>query len=162
MTDKKSLRASISGIGSSLLPVLGICGGGACAAACGIAIVTPLASILGVSSAALSAWTAKLLPVFIAISAVSFTVAYYSLYNKKAACNPDSCDTSCDSSPKAGENRWAKPVFWIGLLLTLAFYGKAIASSSQVSSEMENTPAAKSSCEIKSSEAPECSEKKKC
>jgi len=125
MTEKKSIKATLSGVGASSVSLLGICcGSGACVATCGIACATPIASIFGISTAGLSTWSTNLLPLLTAISAVAFTVAYYALYNKKEdAC----CDDSC--SPTTG-NRWAKPTFWLGLLLTLGFYANAIVKPS--------------------------------
>jgi len=137
MTAKNSIKATLSGVGASLLSFAGICcGGGACAAACGTACAAPVASILGFSTAGFSTWAANLLPLFTALSAIAFTVAYYSLYKTpKAAC----CEPAAGASPQNTNsiNRFSKPAFWIGLLLTLGFYGNAIA---------QNLPASEEAC----------------
>jgi hypothetical protein len=61
-------------------------------------------------------------PLLIAISAVSFTVSYYSLYVlPKSNC---STGNSCDCGPTDKEKRKTKinkAVFWIGLMLSIGF-----------------------------------------
>ncbi|MEL6674825.1 MAG: hypothetical protein AAFR61_21635 [Bacteroidota bacterium] len=117
MTNKSSIRASLSGLGASSLTFLGLCcGGGLCAVAC----AAPVASILGVSSAGLAQFTQQYLPLLAALSAAAFTVGYYQLYRmpKEDCCGPD-------ETPARGFS-WAKSLFWVGLVLSVGFYGQAM------------------------------------
>ena len=68
----------------------------------------------------------QLLPVFTALSAIAFTVGYYSLYKTK----PKSC---CETPQQKSSTRLFKVFFWAGLLATIGFY--SYASIPQVSSE---------------------------
>lgn len=121
MKSKKSIWTSITGGLTSAAPVLlSCCKSGACIGVC----ASPVASLFGISSAAManSPWIAALEPILIAVSAVSFTVSYYSLYVlPKLACNtPDGC--ACE--PTVKEKRLTKinkAVFWLGLMLSLGF-----------------------------------------
>lgn len=122
MTNKKSFWTSITGGLTSAAPVLlSCCKSGACIGVC----ASPVASFFGVSSAAFasSPWIIALEPVLIAVSAVSFTVSYYTLYKlpKLAACNTqDSCD--CAPDAKASRSiRVQKWIFWLGLILSIGF-----------------------------------------
>lgn len=128
MTVKKSIKASLSGIGTSSISFLGICGGGACAATCGITFFTPIASLFGISSAGLSAWTSQLLPLLTAISAIAFTIAFYSLYKKK---NSDCCEDSTKVIHSKSSNHWGKSIFWIGLFLTIGIYANAMMNNNE-------------------------------
>ena len=124
MTEKKSIKATISGLGASLLSLAGICcGTGACAAACGPVLIAPVASFLGLSSAGISSLMSGLLPLFAAASAVAFTVAYYSIYKKPAT---ECCDDPAGKSVARNRNPWVKPAFWVGLLLTTGLYANAM------------------------------------
>lgn len=121
MTKKKSIATSITGSLSSIVPILfSACKSGACVGVC----VSPVASIFGISSATIasSPIVSAIEPVLIALSAVSFTISYYSLY----VLPKFSCGTSggCDCAPSAKELRKvkvSKAVFWIGLILSLSF-----------------------------------------
>lgn len=125
MTEKKSLKASLLGIGASSLTFLGIgCGSGVCAAACGAAALTPFASLLGISTASMSIWSDNLLPLMTAISAVAFSFAYFSLYRKRET---DCCDQADSSITSQNKMPMKKAIFWVSLVLTLAFYTNAIA-----------------------------------
>lgn len=122
MTNKKSFWTSITGGLTSAAPVLlSCCKSGACIGVC----ASPVASLFGVSSAAFasSPWVMALEPVLIAVSAVSFTVSYYTLYKlpKLAACNTPA---SCDCAPDAKATRSIsiqKWIFWLGLILSIGF-----------------------------------------
>ena len=121
MKGLKSLWTSITGGFSSAAPiVLSCCKGGACGGVC----ISPIASLFGDSSASIvtSPIVGALEPLLIAISAVSFTVSYYSLYKiPKLNCNTPS---GCDCEPTAKEKRKvkiSKAVFWIGLTLSIGF-----------------------------------------
>ncbi|MBA3681915.1 MAG: hypothetical protein H0W73_12255 [Bacteroidetes bacterium] len=121
MKAKKSLWASITGGLTSAAPILlSCCKSGACVGVC----ASPIASLFGVSSATIasSPLVMALEPLLIAISAVSFTISYYSLYVlPKLNCNtPDGC--ACE--PTAKEKRKTKinkAVFWTGLILSIGF-----------------------------------------
>ncbi len=117
----KSIWSSIVGGVTSAFPILfAACKGGACVGVC----VTPVASLFGISAATIAAspLTSILEPLFIALSAVSFTVSYYSLYViPKLNC---STGNSCDCGPTDKEKRnvnISKFVFWFGLLLSIGF-----------------------------------------
>lgn len=121
MIGKKSIASSITGSLSSVAPILfSACKSGACVGVC----VSPVASIFGISSATIasSPIVSAIEPILIALSAVSFTISYYSLY----VLPKFSCGTSggCDCSPSANELRKvkiSKAVFWLGLVLSLSF-----------------------------------------
>lgn len=117
----KSIWSSIAGGISSAFPILfACCKGGACVGVC----VTPVASLFGISAATIAASpiTHILEPLFIALSAVSFTVSYYSLYVlPKLNC---STDNACGCAPNDKEKRKmniSKFVFWLGIVLSIGF-----------------------------------------
>lgn len=112
MESKKSIWTSITGGLTSAAPILlSCCKSGACVGVC----ASPIASLFGVSSATIasSPLVSALEPLLIAISAVSFTVSYYSLYVlPKSNCNTGN---SCDCGPTDKEKRKTKinkAVFW--------------------------------------------------
>ena len=121
MKAKKSFWASITGGLTSAAPILlSCCKSGACVGVC----ASPIASLFGVSSATLanSPLISALEPVLIAISAVSFTISYYSLYVlPKLNCNaPGGCE--CEPTPKEKRKvKINKAVFWIGLIVSVGF-----------------------------------------
>jgi hypothetical protein len=121
MKTKKSILAIITGGLSSAAPILfSVCKGGACVGVC----VSPVASLFGVSSAAIasSPLVSVLEPLLIAISAVSFTTSYYSLYVlPKFNCNtPDGC--TCEPTDKEKRKiKVTKGIFWFGLILSIGF-----------------------------------------
>lgn len=121
MSQKSSLKSTFLGFGSSLLSIAGLCGGGACVATCGVVCLAPLASFLGISTAGLTVWLDELLPLFIAISAVAFTISYYSLYKQPEG----NCCEETPNQTKAGilSLDWRKRLFWIGLMFTIGMYG---------------------------------------
>lgn len=137
METKKSIWTSITGGLTSAAPILlSCCKSGACVGVC----ASPIASLFGVSSATIasSPLVSALEPLLIAISAVSFTISYYSLYviPKLNSCNSGN---SCECGPTDKEKRKTKitkAVFWIGLILSVGFlsyfeYTKYQASISQ-------------------------------
>jgi hypothetical protein len=85
---------------------------------------SPIASLFGVSSATIasSPLVSALEPLLIAISAMSFTISYYSLYVlPKLNCN-NGGDCACAPSEKEKrKTKITKAVFWIGLLLSIVF-----------------------------------------
>ena len=121
MKSKKLILTTITGGLTSAAPILlSCCKSGACVGVC----ASPIASLFGVSSATIasSPLVSALEPLLIAISAVSFTVSYYSLYvMPKFNCNTDG---SCDCAPTDKEKRrtkLSKTVFWLGLILSIGF-----------------------------------------
>jgi hypothetical protein len=121
METKKSIWTSITGGLTSAAPILlSCCKGGACVGVC----VSPIASLFGISSATIasSPLVIVLEPLLIAISAVSFTISYYSLYVlPKFNCGTGN---SCDCGPTEKEKRKTKitkAIFWIGLILSIGF-----------------------------------------
>ncbi len=121
MESKKSIWTSITGGLTSAAPVLlSCCKSGACIGVC----ASPVASLFGISSAAManSPWIAALEPLLIAVSAVSFTISYYSLYvlPKLACATPQGC--ACEPTAKEKRRtRINKFVFWLGLILSIGF-----------------------------------------
>lgn len=148
MTGKKSIASSVTGSITSIAPILfSACKSGACVGVC----VSPVASIFGISSATIasSPIVAAIEPVLIALSAVSFTISYYSLY----VLPKFSCGTSgdCACGPSAKEIRKvkiSKAVFWIGLLLSLSFlsYFEYSKYSNSSSSNLAQTECSGSEC----------------
>lgn len=121
MKNKKSIWTSITGGVASSAPILlSCCKSGACIGVC----ASPLASLFGVSSASIasSPLVGALEPLLIAISAVSFTISYYSIYVlPKLNCG---AEPDCACTPDAKEIRKTninKFVFWFGLVLSLGF-----------------------------------------
>ena len=115
MKQKRTLKATLTGLGTSFLSFLGIsCG--ACAGTCGIAVAAPVATLLGISAASMANRMTQLLPVFTALSAMAFTAAYFALYAKNG-------ENTEENNPK---KPWIKPLFWVGLLLTIGIYAYAI------------------------------------
>lgn len=122
MRTKKSIWTSITGGLTSAAPILlSCCKSGACVGVC----ASPIASLFGVSSATIasSPLVSALEPLLIAISAISFTISYYSLYviPKFNSCNSGN---SCECGPTDKEKRKTKitkAVFWIGLILSVGF-----------------------------------------
>ncbi|MBK7763655.1 MAG: hypothetical protein IPI46_09820 [Bacteroidetes bacterium] len=119
MKSLQSIWTSITGSISSVIPLLfACCKSGACVGVC----ASPITSLFGISTASFAAspWFNAIEPILIALSAVSFTVSYYSLYvlPKLAACNG-----ACDCSPTESKNtKISKVIFWIGLLASLFFF----------------------------------------
>ena len=82
MENKKSFWSTISGGISSFLPFLAACCGIGCAGSCGVVCVATIAAALGLSSVSifLNQWWDVLFPLMIALSSVSFTAAYFTIY----------------------------------------------------------------------------------
>ena len=118
----KSFWLTITGSASSLAPVLlSCCKSGACVGVC----ASPVASLFGVSSAGIanSPLVAAFEPLLIAISAVAFTISYYSLYvlpKYKSCSTEENCD--CKPTPKdLRKTEISKNIFWIGLTASIIF-----------------------------------------
>lgn len=121
MKTKRSLWTTLTGGVTSAVPILfACCKSGACIGVC----ASPVASLFGISSATLasSPIISVLEPILIAISAVSFTISYYTLYVlPKFNCGTDG---NCDCAPTDKEKRRSKInkfVFWFGLILSIGF-----------------------------------------
>ena len=165
MKEKKTIWTTLTGGLASVAPILfSVCKGGACVGVC----VSPVASLFGVSSATIasSPLVSALEPLLVAISAVSFTISYYSLYViPKLNCSTDgSC--GCGSTDKEKRKiNITKVIFWLGLLLSISFlsyfeYQKYQASNApasectttecapgECSSELETTSVCGESCD---------------
>lgn len=165
MESKKSIWSSIVGGVTSAFPILfACCKGSACVGVC----VTPVASLFGVSAATIAAspLTSILEPLFIALSAVSFTVSYYSLYViPKLNC---ATGNSCNCAPSPKEKRkisTSKAVFWLGLILSIGFISYFEYSKFNASSETTCSPSGCSSGEqsgAASGDPTGCSESSAC
>lgn len=121
MKAKRTIWTTITGGLTSSAPILlACCKSGACVGVC----ASPVASLFGVSSATIanSPVINALEPALIAISAVSFTISYYSLYViPRFNCKTENL---CECAPGDKEKRnvkRSKAIFWIGLILSLSF-----------------------------------------
>lgn len=123
MNQLKSLWTSITGSISSIVPMFfAVCKSGVCTAAC----VSPIASLLGISSASLiaSPLTQSLFPLLLVISSVSFTVSYYKLYVLPKYTKENSCSTDCACDPPVSSFQQKFPywTFWLGLVASIIFF----------------------------------------
>ena len=121
MKAKRSIWTTLTGGLTSAAPILlSCCKSGACVGVC----ASPIASLFGISSATLasSPLMGVLEPLLIAISAVSFTTSYYSLYVlPKFNCNTEG---DCACAPTEKEKRKTKLnkfIFWFGLIVSIGF-----------------------------------------
>lgn len=158
MESKKSIWTSITGGLTSAAPILlSCCKSGACVGVC----ASPIASLFGVSSATIasSPLVSALEPLLIAISAVSFTISYYSLYVlPKSNCNTGN---SCDCGPTDKEKRKTKInkiVFWLGLILSIGFLSYFEVTKYQAAKQAEASATECSSTECAPGECSEESE----
>ncbi len=155
MKTKKSIWTSITGGLTSVAPVLlSCCKSGACIGVC----ASPIASLFGVSSASLanSPLTSAIEPLLIAISAVSFTISYYSIYVlPKFNCNtPQDC--ACEPTAKDKRKiKINKTVFWAGLILSIGFLSYFEISKYQAATCAANT---QTECSTTECAPAECSE----
>lgn len=118
----KSVWTTITGSISSIIPLFfTVCKSGVCTVAC----ASPVASLLGISSASLMAspLMQSMFPLLIAISAVSFTVSYYNIYvlPKYAATNCNT-DCACEPAKNSFQERFTLWSFWIGLIASIIFF----------------------------------------
>ena len=97
-----------------------VCKSGACAVAC----VSPVASILGISSASLiaSPLAQSLFPLLLVISAVSFTVSYYKLYVLPKYATTCNTDCACEPTKKSFQQKFSVWIFWVGLVASIIFF----------------------------------------
>lgn len=118
----KSVWTSLTGSISAIIPMFfTVCKSGVCTVAC----VSPVASLLGISSAGLMASpiTQSLYPVLLVICAVSFTVSYYKIYVlPKFTSNNCNSDCACESPKNTFQQKFAIWIFWIGLLSSIFFF----------------------------------------
>ncbi|MGZ4047033.1 MAG: hypothetical protein ACXVDW_19070 [Bacteroidia bacterium] len=123
MKAKKTIWTTITGGLASIAPILfSVCKGGACVGVC----VSPFASLFGISSATIAASpiVSAIEPLLIAISAVSFTISYYSLYVLPKFNNNCNTGDTCGCEPTEKEKRKTKitkAIFWLGLILSIGF-----------------------------------------
>ena len=155
MKTKKTIWTTITGGLASIAPILfSVCKGGACVGVC----VSPVASLFGVSSATIasSPLVNALEPLLIAISAVSFTISYYSLYvMPKLNCNTQgACGCEITDKEKRKTNI-TKAIFWIGLILSIGFLSYFEYSKYQAAN---NTEACQTECSTDVSSESSCSE----
>ena len=121
MNKFKSIWTTISGSISSIIPMFfTVCKSGVCTVAC----VSPVASILGISSASLiaSPLTQSLFPLLLVISSVSFTISYYKLYllpKYKTNCNSD---CACEPTKNTFQQKFSVWTFWVGLITSIIFF----------------------------------------
>lgn len=122
MKKLKSLWLTITGSLSSAAPSLfACCKSTACVGVC----ASPVASLFGISTAGISnsPLMTAIEPLLIAVSAVSFTVSYYTLY---VLPKFENCSTkeNCGCTPSDKEKRKtriSKYIFWIGLTVSTIF-----------------------------------------
>lgn len=125
MKNLKSIIPAISGsLGAAAPVLLTCCKSTACIGVC----ASPVASLLGISTAGLA--SSPLLnvfePVFIAVSAVSFTISYYRLYK---VAQPVSCATAedCGCSPSLEKEKRSlkrsRRIFWLSLAASVLVLG---------------------------------------
>ncbi len=171
MSSKKTIWSTITGALASIVPLLfSVCKGGACVGVC----VSPVASLFGISTATLatSPWVSALEPLLIALSAVSFTSSYYSLY-VLPKFKTSSCDTgnACGCAPDPDESKRVKRtkfIFWFGLILSIVFltyfeiqkYQASSAAAECSTTECSTSECAPGECgdDAAVSENPECGE----
>jgi hypothetical protein len=148
MKSKKSIWTTITGGLASVAPILfSVCKGGACVGVC----VSPVASLFGISSATIAASpiVSAIEPLLIAISAVSFTVSYYSLYvlpKLNSSCNTEG---ACGCAPTDKEKRKikiTKAIFWLGLVLSIGFLSYFEFQKYQAASASAQTECAPGEC----------------
>lgn len=143
-----------------------VCKSGVCTVAC----VSPIASVLGVSSASLMASpiTQSLYPLLLVICAVSFTVSYYKIYvlPKYATTNCET-DCACEPTKNSYQQKFAVWTFWIGFLASIFFFSyfeyqnyKSNVASKELKKSSQNfkTPVTDSA----ESEEPCCGEGESC
>ncbi len=116
----KSIKSTLSGSISSIIPLFfACCKSGACVGVC----ASPVASFLGISSASFTASPIfnAVVPLLIALSAISFTISYYNLYvlPKFNRCNTE-CD--CETPLNKRKEKVSKWIFWIGLIASIFFF----------------------------------------
>lgn len=117
----KSTWTTLSGSVSSIIPMFfTVCKSGVCTVAC----TSLIASILGISSASLTAspLTQSLIPLLLIISTVSFTVSYYKIY--VLSKYEISCATDCNCKPikNTFQQKFSVWTFWLGLIASIFFF----------------------------------------
>lgn len=120
MNSLKSIGSSISGSISSIIPMFfTVCKSGVCTVAC----ASPIASLLGISSASLvaSPLMQSLVPLLLAISAVSFTVSYYKLYVLPKYATTCNTNCACEPAQTTFKEKFSIYTFWIGLITSIVF-----------------------------------------
>lgn len=121
MNRAKTIWTTLSGSISSIIPMFfTVCKSGVCTAAC----ISPIASILGISSASLiaSPLTQSLFPLLLVISAVSFTVSYYKLYVLPKYTSSCATDCNCEPTKNSFQQKFSVWTFWVGLITSIFFF----------------------------------------
>jgi hypothetical protein len=152
MKEKKTIWTTITGGLASVAPILfSVCKGGACVGVC----VSPVASLFGISSATIAASpiVSAIEPLLIAISAVSFTISYYSLYvlPKFNNCNTDDACGCAPTDKEKRKTKVTKAIFWFGLILSIGFlsyfeYQKYQAATASAQTECSSSECAPGGC----------------
>lgn len=129
MKKNNSIIGSIIGFLSGSVGVIAsTCGMacGACVGACGSAAI----SLFGLSSVTTGAFLNKWQPLFIAISILAFSYAFYNLYFRKPKVENCATDASCECPPqKSSTLRFQKTFLWVALLVSIVFYSYPLFSS---------------------------------
>lgn len=154
----KSIWTTITGSVSAAIPLFfAVCKSGACTAVC----VSPIASILGVSSASLvaSPLVKSLFPLLLIISTIAFTISYYKLYVLPKYESVSTCNTdcACDTAKKPLYKTFPFWSFWVGLIASIIMF-----TYFEVQNYKSNTESVKSSCSIDQNGATSCSDNTKC
>jgi len=121
MNKLKSIWTSITGSISSIIPLFfACCKSGACVGVC----ASPITSLFGISTASFMASPifGAIVPLLIAISAVSFTISYYDLYVLPRYKNNCSTDCNCEDPAASQREKISKWIFWIGLFASIFFF----------------------------------------
>lgn len=138
MKEKRTIWTTLTGGLTSTAPVLlACCKSGACVGVC----ASPVASLFGVSTAAIanSPVFSVIEPLLIAISAVSFTISYYTLYViPKLNCKTDNACGCAPSEKEQRKTKRRKAIFWISLVVSISAiayfeYEKYVNASSEKS-----------------------------
>lgn len=130
MKKYKEIVVTLFGGLATFFTFLAGCPGLACAG-CGAACFTPILSIFGLSLSGLlvSGIWEVLQPLLIALSAVLYTVAYFSIYKKQSVselCFAQTCNSQLTKSKQSGKA--VKLFFWISLGISIILFSYTIKS----------------------------------
>jgi len=133
MNKIKSFWVSFSAGIASFVALFAACPGAACFG-CGAACYIPILSALGLSSAGFMTpeYFSYFQPLFIAISAVLFTIAYYSLYKKgkkEIVCESESIH-DCRLKKPEKKNTFIKVFFWLSVIVCIGIFAYPIFNKS--------------------------------
>ena len=125
MNSKKTLWTTFTGSISSIITFIATCCGPGCIGVCGTGCILPVATILGISTSGIfaSVWWEVLQPIFMVISAVFFTVAYYTIYRQPKLQNSCCGENDLKINQKImKKNRLLKYFFWIALIISIDMF----------------------------------------